>query len=188
MARYRVFYAKRAGACFVPHIVMPTVFSRSAARAGVVFKLTEGFSPHAKISFGSELPVGVVALNEPADVWLEHLDDDLFERWKLAMPEGFSLQSYQELPEGTPSIGKSFPLSRCLIKSRADSNLLEEFLLRNEKIISCVKCEDDFFEVLFENTMSFGALIRLIISSDVVKGWYELCLVRKNLEGLPNGQ
>ena len=69
--RARLIYSKRGGACFVPHIALAQLFSRSASRAGLRLAMTQGFSPRAKISFGPELPAGVVALNEPADMFFE---------------------------------------------------------------------------------------------------------------------
>jgi uncharacterized protein (DUF2344 family) len=69
--RIRLIYEKRGRACFVPHVAMSTIFARAAKRAGIELSNTDGFSPRAKISFGPELPAGVVALNEPADLWLK---------------------------------------------------------------------------------------------------------------------
>lgn len=181
--RYRIFYAKRHEACFVPHIVMPTVFSRSAARCGIKFCLTEGFTKRAKLSFAPELPVGVVALNEPLDVWLENLDDELFEAWKNSMPAGFILKSYEKLPDDAKSIGKCYPISRCLIKTRAGYEKLADFLSKDERIISCDKLEENFFEITFENKNSFGVLVRTLVAENIIENWSEVCLVRKNLEG-----
>ncbi|MBQ6664010.1 MAG: DUF2344 domain-containing protein, partial [Synergistaceae bacterium] len=56
--RVRLIYSKRGGACFVPHIALAQMFSRSASRAGLSLTMTQGFSPRAKISFGPELPAG----------------------------------------------------------------------------------------------------------------------------------
>ena len=67
--RARLIYSKRGGACFVPHIALAQIFSRSAMRSGLRLIMTQGFSPRAKISFAPELPAGVVALNEPVDMY-----------------------------------------------------------------------------------------------------------------------
>jgi hypothetical protein len=69
--RIRLIYEKRGGACFVPHVALASLFTRAARRAGVKLCSTDGFSPHAKISFGPELPAGVVALGEPVDLWVK---------------------------------------------------------------------------------------------------------------------
>ena len=54
--RARLIYSKRGGACFVPHIALAQIFSRSALRSGLKLIMTQGFSPRTKISFASELP------------------------------------------------------------------------------------------------------------------------------------
>ena len=92
--RVRLFYEKRGGACFVPHIALAPLFTRTAWRAGLVPEMTRGFSPHAKMSFGPELPARVVALMEPVDVYLGSVPDDLLERWNAAMPDGFRVLSF----------------------------------------------------------------------------------------------
>ena len=75
--RARLIYSKRGGACFVPHIALAQIFSRSALRSGLRLIMTQGFSPRAKISFAPELPAGVVALNEPVDMYFDDVHDDI---------------------------------------------------------------------------------------------------------------
>ncbi|GHS86639.1 hypothetical protein AGMMS49957_05160 [Synergistales bacterium] len=108
--RVRLFYEKRGGACFVPHIALATLFARAAGRAGILLRQTEGFSPHARMSFGPELPAGVVALSEPVDVWCG-IDPETDERyladvWSGQMPEGFRIKKCVLLPDGLPALGK----------------------------------------------------------------------------------
>jgi hypothetical protein len=110
-----LFYEKRGGACFVPHIALATLFTRAANRAGIDLRLTDGFSPHVKMSFGPELPAGVVALSEPLDVWLagdagagteKNAPDSLAERWNAQMPEGFRVTKCVFPAEGAAALGK----------------------------------------------------------------------------------
>ena len=102
--RVRLFYEKRGGACFVPHIALAPLFTRTTWRAGLVPVMTQGFSPHAKMSFGPELPAGVVALMEPVDIHLESVPDDLIARWNAAVPGGFRALSFLTIREGAPSL------------------------------------------------------------------------------------
>ena len=104
-ARVRILYEKRGGACFVPHVALATIFARAALRARLVLSMTQGFSPRPKMSFGPELPAGVVALAEPLDAWLEDAPGDMLGRWGAAMPEGFRLLSAQLLEEHAPRLG-----------------------------------------------------------------------------------
>ena len=87
--RARLIYSKRGGACFVPHIALAQIFSRSASRLGLTLIMTQGFSPRAKISFAPELPAGVVALNEPVDMYFDDVHDDIAVMMNSSLPEGF---------------------------------------------------------------------------------------------------
>ncbi|MDD4837021.1 MAG: TIGR03936 family radical SAM-associated protein, partial [Dethiosulfovibrio sp.] len=69
MARVRILFSKRGPFCFIRHVDLPQIFSRSARRADLEIEQTEGFSPHPKISLGPALPVGVVACAEPGEIW-----------------------------------------------------------------------------------------------------------------------
>ena len=73
----RLIYSRRGGACFVPHIALVQIFSRSALRSGLNLIMTQGFSPRAKISFTPGLPAGVVALNEAVDMYFDDVQADI---------------------------------------------------------------------------------------------------------------
>ena len=91
--RVRVRYEKRNFACFVPHVALASIFTRSALRAGLSLTQTQGCSPHPKMSFAPELPAGVVALGELVDVYLDEVPEGLLARWNAAMPVDFRLLS-----------------------------------------------------------------------------------------------
>ena len=200
--RYRIFYEKRGPACFIPHIVLPTVFSRAASRASysqnvnsefkpIVFHMTEGYSPHAKISFASELPVGVIALMEPVDVWLEdNLSDSQFSAWSDFMPTGFKFKCFTEIPDGSPSLSKSCPVSEYLLKTRAPDKMEEAgkvlLSISESKFVDC-KDEGEFYRfTVYNNIIVLGTIVRELISGNVVEGWHELCIVRVRVGGLNN--
>jgi radical SAM-linked protein len=113
----RVFYEKREGACFVPHIALASLFARAARRAGIKPRLTDGFSPHVKMSFGPELPAGVVALSEPLDIWIDWREEELRAeentplrlagRLNEQMPDGFRVVGCAFPPEGSAALGKA---------------------------------------------------------------------------------
>ncbi|MCL1940506.1 MAG: DUF2344 domain-containing protein [Synergistaceae bacterium] len=208
MPRYRIFYEKRGPACFVPHIVLPTVFSRAASRASycengergsemrekqIIFQMTEGYSPHAKMSFASELPVGVVALNEAVDVWLENeLSDSQFEAWSQSLPSGFKLNGYSEIAPGSPSLSKSCNISEYLLKARAPDKTepVKKTLagMAGSMIIDC-KDEGEFTRITANNNaVVLGTIVRELISSNAVEGWHELCIVRVRVGGMDDGQ
>jgi radical SAM-linked protein len=200
MPRYRIFYEKRGPACFIPHIVLPTVFTRSASRASnlkindceiapIVFQMTEGFSPHAKMSFASELPVGVIALSEAVDMWfINSISEPQFKAWSDSMPTGFKLNSFTEIADGTPSLSKSCPISEYLLKA-CNPDMMESvkkalFAAAENKFTNCVE-EGEFIRFsVNNNALTLGAIVRELISENVVEGWHELCIVRVKVRGV----
>jgi len=150
--------------------------------------MTEGFSPHAKMSFASELPVGVVALNEPADIWLENsLSDTQFKAWSESLPTGFRLSGFFEVPEGSPSLSKSCPVSDYLLKARSINKMeLAKKALMNmagSKIIDC-RDEGEFIRFTVNNNIvTIGTIVKEFISDNIVEGWHELCIVRTRVGG-----
>jgi hypothetical protein len=122
--RARLIYEKRGGACFVPHVTLADLFSRAARRAGLWLCSTEGFSPHAKMSFSPELPAGVVALCEAVDIWLappfgeppgedlpkgktlEEVSTRVVSMLNGQMPEGFRVKKCIFQAESAPTLGK----------------------------------------------------------------------------------
>ena len=107
MARVRMIFSKRGRACFVPHVEMPALFCRSLRRAGARVQLTEGMSPRPKISLGPALPVGVPALAEPLEVWIENWEDNIGEAVNRCLPGGVDVLRYGVV-EGRPG-SKSAP-------------------------------------------------------------------------------
>ena len=204
MPRYRVFYEKRGSACFIPHIVLPTVFTRAAFRASnskdynselkpINFRMTEGFSPHAKLSFASELPVGVIALMEPVDIWLtDSLCDMQFKAWSDHMPTGFKLNCFSQIPDDSPSLSKSCPISEYLLKSSVPDKTESV-----KKVMSGI-AENMFIDysdagefirfTVNNNLIVLGAIVRGLISEKAVEGWHELRIVRVKVKSIDDEQ
>ena len=57
--RLRVTYRKAGRLSMLSHLEVTHALERAVRRSGLPFALTQGFSPHMKLSFGSALPVGV---------------------------------------------------------------------------------------------------------------------------------
>ena len=134
--RVRLIYAKRGGACFVPHIALAQIFARSALRAGFRPEMTQGFSPRARLSFAPELPAGVVALNEPVDMYFADTNSGvvntnavtdganlpvnsyaIIDAMNAAFPEGFRISRVLFPAEDSPSLGKSCKHAEYLIRN-----------------------------------------------------------------------
>ncbi len=66
----RVMFCKRGRAAMLSHLEVARALERMVRRAGLPYAISQGFSPHMKISFGSALPVGVGGLHECFDIVL----------------------------------------------------------------------------------------------------------------------
>ncbi|MDR3321541.1 MAG: TIGR03936 family radical SAM-associated protein, partial [Synergistaceae bacterium] len=97
MSRLRIHFSKSGFACFISHLDLPMLFGRAARRAGLRAEMTQGFSPHPRLALCPPLPVGVIALSEPADFWFEAWDGDSLSRWGEALPPGIEILDAREV-------------------------------------------------------------------------------------------
>jgi hypothetical protein len=196
--RVRLTYAKRGRACFIPHIAIPSVLARGAARASISFRLSEGFTPRPKISLGPELSVGVPALAEPFEAWLTGYDEDTPRRWNLFLPEGFSLTG-STVVDGLPgsdeakSLGKWCRASSCILALRGkNSPSLQEFLeeLREEGTVLSFGCGPDlpagFFRLVMEDPAKRGpgVLVKALAARGIITGWPDVFILREAVGSL----
>ena len=75
---------------YISHLDLMRLFSRAMRRADLPLKMTEGFSPHPKLSLKRALKLGVESENEEAAVILK----------QELKPEEFILMLQGQLPEG----------------------------------------------------------------------------------------
>lgn len=182
-ARHRLIYSKRGGACFVPHIVLPQVFARSAMRAGLKLQMTQGYSPHAKISFGPELPAGVAALNEPADMYFAESYEDVKMLMNKYLPEGFSIERAKIPPEQSPSLGKLCTHAEYLMRSANGINLsvyAEKFF--NASLVD-VEDVEDWQKIIVKSPAQnpIGGLVKFMMQEKIIAGWHEINIVRVSI-------
>ena len=208
--RVRLIYEKRGRACFVPHVALSALFARSARRAGIELSYTEGFSPRAKISFGPELPAGVVALNEPMDLWLKAYEEItegkrhnfmefLVVAFNAQIPEGFRVKRCVFLEEGSPALGKECKAAHYLVWAKngplagAGATELLSYMERHYgKAVLNGFVEQVTFSrvstVLADPAQNgIGGLVKALVADRVVDGWHDMCIVRTGL-GRWNGE
>jgi len=79
---------------FISHLDLMRLFMRAVRRAGLPIKMTEGFSPHPKISLKRALKLGVESDNEEATFVLrEPISPDEFkQRLQEQLPEGIYIR------------------------------------------------------------------------------------------------
>lgn len=176
--RVRFIYSKRGGACFVPHIALAQIFSRTASRAGLKLIMTQGFSPRAKISFAPELPAGVVALAEAVDMYFdEAVGDDVIQRMNDALPEGFNISSAVYPEENAPSLGKLCTHAEYLVRSVNGLDLKNYFT--NPSMIKADYINDWLRFIIKDPAQNpIGGFIKPMIKENIIAGWHEVNIVR----------
>ena len=181
--RARLIYSKRSGACFVPHIALAQIFSRSALRSGLSLIMTQGFSPRAKISFAPELPAGVVALNEPVDMYFDDVHDDIAVLMNKSLPEGFHVSRVLFPDDDSPSLGKVCKYAEYLIRTAESINLHEHAqnffgasLFRESHI-------DEWLRVIISEPAQnpIGGLVKYLRNENIIAGWHEMNIVRVSI-------
>lgn len=68
--RLRVTFCKTGRLAMLSHLEVAHSLERAVRRAGLPFAVSQGFSPHMKLAFGSALPVGVGGVAEMFDLLL----------------------------------------------------------------------------------------------------------------------
>ena len=183
--RIRLIYSKRGAACFVPHIALAQIFARSASRAGFSLELSQGFSPRPKLSFGPELPAGVVALHEPVDIYFAEEPVDVVDSLNLALPEGFRIFDAVFISEGSPNLGKFcthaeyfIRIAECVSGNSIDLAQYAQEFYGNAAIE--IKYVDGWLRLVTKSPAQFpiGGLVKYLISSNIISGWHEINIVR----------
>ena len=178
--RTRFVYSKRGGACFVPHIALAQMFSRSASRAGLTMAMTEGFSPRAKISFAPELPAGVVALNEPVDMFFENVPDNIISIMNASLPEGFRISRVIYPPDNSPNLGKLCKSAEYLLRRTDGKDLAEDALKFWGNSVAASGNLEGWFRIIIADPAQnpIGGLVRHLVENKIIAGWHEINAVR----------
>ncbi|MCX7828329.1 MAG: TIGR03936 family radical SAM-associated protein [Thermanaerothrix sp.] len=190
-ARVRFGYSKRRGACFIPHQELPTLFGRGMRRAGLTLELTQGFSPHPRITLAPPLPVGVIGLFELGEVWVKRGTLEGFKRLNRALPEGFALEAVEEVEESAPSLSKLCNAGEYLLKLK-DGGVPPEGLAEvlggwdhwpSVGIDPSPAGSDGHLKFIMLNPDQVGPsmMVKFLISSGLASSWSDIELVRVRL-------
>lgn len=176
--RVRLVYSKRGLACFVPHIALAQMFARSVIRAGLLPEYTQGFSPHAKISFAPELPAGVVALNEPVDLWLNDAPKNIIDIMNNSLPSGFNISRVILPDDNSPSLGKLCRYAEYLV--RCNINICEHAKNFYHDNIIHMSYINDYAKIIISDPAQnpIGPFVRRLTSEKLIAGWPEINIVR----------
>ena len=96
---YRVNFScsKKGLMRYISHLDLMRLFTRAMRRAELPLKMSEGFSPHPKLSLKRALKLGVESEEEEASIVLRFPVEpaDFKNRLQKKLPEGISLKDVQ---------------------------------------------------------------------------------------------
>ena len=111
--RLRVAYVEQGRLAMLSHLEVAHALERTVRRADLPFAVTQGFSPHMKLAFGSALPVGVGSTCEIFDVWLTRYiaPAKVLAALQDASPADLMVASCAYIEPSAPAASVAFPLS-----------------------------------------------------------------------------
>ena len=108
--RLRITFEKLGNLAFLSHLEVTSALERAVRRSGLPFAVSQGFSPHMKLSFGSALPVGVGGVAEIFDVILKDYvnPNDALESLKQATGDGLRVIDCKYIDNKAPAASVAF--------------------------------------------------------------------------------
>lgn len=121
--RLRVCFSKRGRAVYLSHLEVAHTLERVVRRAGLPYAITQGFSPHMKIAFGSALPVGIGGERELFDVYLTSYipPEEAHIALRDASVPDLYIVSCEYIERTAPAASNAFPVS--VYEARFDGKL-----------------------------------------------------------------
>jgi radical SAM-linked protein len=133
LQRLRVTYARGDPQRYVSHLDMMRFWERALRRAHVPVSYSEGFTPHAQMTLGAPLSVGMTSRGELMEVFLA--EGWALERFREAvqeqLPAGVHILTVVEVPAAEPSIQSLLRSADYEYSLRADAplNAIQERVL-----------------------------------------------------------
>ena len=126
------------------HHEVLNVFIRAMRRANVPMRYSEGFHPHASLSFVTALRVGMETEGDWCDVIITEpvSPDDFVQRVNAELPEGFATLVAWPVPMETPALMATYKAARYVARVPADlagdvpDSRAAELLASDEVIVS----------------------------------------------------
>jgi radical SAM-linked protein len=97
MYKVNFIFSKTGLMRYISHLDLMRLFMRAMRRADLPLKLTEGFSPHPKLSLKRALKLGIESQQEEASVVLKFpvAPEDFWHRLQKQLPEGIQVKNVQ---------------------------------------------------------------------------------------------
>lgn len=88
-------FAKKGAMRYISHLDLMRLFARAMRRAGLPLKLSEGFSPHPRLSLARALKLGVESDREQGSIVLKEFvrTDEVRRLLQEQMPGGIEILS-----------------------------------------------------------------------------------------------
>jgi len=147
---YRLTYSKDRSLRWLSHMDLVRVLERAVRRAKLPVAYSEGFNPRLRMSFYTQLSVGVTGEAEPMTIELtERVDTkELAKALNSALPEGISIKAVEEVDgRRSPEIrGSEYLIG---VTGTCDSNLHDavDMLLSSESMVVERRKEHDSKQV-----------------------------------------
>lgn len=100
MYKVNFIFSKTDAMIYISHLDLMRLFMRAMRRAEFPLKMTEGFSPHPKLSLKRALKLGVESQTEEATILLREMlrAQDFKERLQRQLPNGLEIKQVSILP------------------------------------------------------------------------------------------
>ena len=97
MYKVNVVFSKKGLMRYISHLDLMRLFARAMRRAELPLKMTEGFSPHPKLSLKRALKLGLESEHEEASIVLKFPvePEDFKNRLQKQLPEGIQVKDVQ---------------------------------------------------------------------------------------------
>jgi radical SAM-linked protein len=106
--RIRIRHTKLGRTRYLSARDLTSVWERSLRRARLPIAYSEGYTPHAKVSFPDALPVGLASTGEYAELTFAAPIDPgpALGALSEALPEGMAITTYLVVPDGAPKLAR----------------------------------------------------------------------------------
>jgi hypothetical protein len=132
--KFRLRFRKGGTLRLLSHHDLMRCFERLLRRSGLPYHRTQGFHPHPRLVFALSLPLGVVGLEEVAELELDEVlsPEEVHERLRRQTPEGLDILSVQRIGLKTTAQVRSFTYRLTVPASRVDAARVRELLAAPE--------------------------------------------------------
>jgi len=169
-SKIRLRFSKADTLRFIGHLDFLKVFQQAIRRSALPIAYSQGFNPHQIISFALPLPLGMVSINDYADITLtaQVTPAEIVDKLNAAAPRGLKVHAAYE-PKGktaaAATIAADYVLSGEISQEVINKILKADTLIIPKKTKSGIKDTDIRPDIIDIQTHENGCLLRLVAGS-----------------------